>query len=228
MKKQKIIIIGGDKVSYYLISLLTREEKYDIRVIEMRMNVGEKVANSFPVQVFHGNGTKTSVLKRAGADENTILIALTGKDEDNLVACQLAKQNFACYMTIARVNNPNNINLMEMLGVDKVFSSTQMIATLIDQELSFSGMSIAYNIPGNTKAIISVPLNPLSNACGKRLTEYEFVGDSRVVLVTRPNGETLIPTGELRMQAGDNLLMVSDQKYFEDIWHEFIRPDDKR
>ena len=100
-----------------------------------------------------------------------------------------------------------------------------MIAQMIDQEVAYSEMSLVYNFEKNTKAIIKVPLNSASDAAGKSLAEYDFVGDTRVVLVTREDGEALIPTCDLFMQNGDTLIMVCDQKNFEEIWLNFVRPD---
>lgn len=225
MELKKIIIVGGDKIAANLIGMLANEDTYDIRVIDSRYAVCERLANKYAVKVFHGDGTNVSVLDRAGADDAAMLIALTGEDESNLVACQLAKLHFSVELTIAKVNNPKNSNILKILGVDKIFSSTEIIAKMIDQEVSFSGMSISYNIPGTAKAIVSVPLHPMSDACGKTLQEYDFIGDSRVVLVTRSSGEVLIPTGDLRMLAGDCLQLVCDHKDFEAIWRRFIRPD---
>lgn len=222
---KRIIIVGGDKVAYRLIKLLEKEEGYDIRVIDNRLKNCEQIANDFDVSVFHADGTTVNGLDSAGTRNADVLVALTGKDENNLVACQIAKMHFHVSLTIAKSNNHNNSNLMKILGVDKIFSSGQILAQMIDHEVSYSGMTLAYNIPGSPKSIISVPLHPDSPANEKSLQEFDFIGDSRIVLVTKPNGDTLIPTGDLVMQGGDTLLMVSDQKYFEAIWKVFIRPD---
>lgn len=222
---KKIIIVGGDKVAYRLIGLLEKEKKYDIRVLDLNMDVCEKIANDFSVSVYNADGSNVDGLEKSGCENADVFIALTGKDETNVVACQIAKMNFNVKLTIAKSNNHKNSSLMEILGVDKIFSSGQILAQMIDQEVAYSGMTLAYNIPGNSKAIISVPLSPLSPAEGKTLQDFKFIGDSRVVLVTDKQGEAIIPTGSLVMQGGDTLLMVSDQSYFEEIWKVFIRPE---
>lgn len=225
MGLKKIVIVGGDKVAYNLIGLLLAENIYDIHVIDNRFDVCEKLANNYAVHVYHGDGTNVDILERAEAKDAKVMIALTGEDESNLVACQIAKHRFNVGLTIAKVNNPHNASIMKILGVDKTFSSTLLIAKMIDQEVAYSGMSVTYSVPGTSKAIVSVPLHPESEACGKTLAEFDFVGDSRVVLVTRSSGDVLIPTGDLRMERGDTLLIVCDQKDFEAIWLCFVRPE---
>lgn len=46
------------------------------------------------------------------------MVAVTGRDEDNLIVCQLAKQVFKVKRTVARVNNPKNAAVLKKLGVD--------------------------------------------------------------------------------------------------------------
>ena len=225
MNNKKLVIVGGDKVAYQLIGMLVKEANYDINVIDMRADVSQRLANDYNIKAFQGDGTNVEVLERANAKDADVLIALTGKDENNLVACQIAKQEFNVNLTIAKVNDPKNSYLLKMLGVDRVFSATEMLAQMIDQEVAYSGMSLVYNFPGSSKAIIEVPLSPASEARGKTLAEYRFVGDTRVVLVIRSNGESVIPTGDTRMRIGDTLLMVSDQKDFEEIWLTYVKPE---
>ena len=222
---KKVIIVGGDKVAYHLIRILESEHKYEITVVETRLDTSQRIANTYGIKVINGDGTNVDVLERAGAADADVFIALTGKDENNLIACQIAKLKFKVDYTIAKVNNPKNSYILKVLGVDQIFSATDMIAQMIDQEVAYSEMSLVYNFEKNTKAIIKVPLNSASDAAGKSLAEYDFVGDSRVVLVTREDGEALIPTGDLVMQNGDTLIMVCDQKNFEEIWLNFVRPD---
>ncbi len=222
---KKVIIVGGDKVAYYLIGLLNEEYDYDVRLIDTRVHIATRIANDYDVKVYHGDGTNVSILERAEAEDADVLIALTGNDENNLVACQIAKIYFNVKLTIAKVNNPRNASVMKILGVDRIFSNTKILAQMIDQEVTYSGMTLVYNIPGTTKSIIGVPLHPDSNAVGQSLANYTFVGDSRLVMITRINGEIVIPTGEVRMMAGDTLLMICDEQDFEEIWRIFIRPE---
>ncbi|NCC84590.1 MAG: hypothetical protein EOM03_10755, partial [Clostridia bacterium] len=62
---KKVIIVGGDKVAYNLIGLLSEEKVYDVRVIDTRIEICERIANNFDVKVFHGDGTNVDILERA-------------------------------------------------------------------------------------------------------------------------------------------------------------------
>ena len=136
----KLMIVGGDKVSYYLIKQLQHTQA-QITVVEFRSEVSVRLANELDVDVYNGDGTMRDVLSDAGCKEADVFIALTGKDENNLVACQLAKHEFGVKTTIAKLNNPKNKAAFEIYGVDRIYSGTAILAEMIDYELEFGGLS---------------------------------------------------------------------------------------
>ena len=72
------------------------------------------------VQGIEGNGTSYRVQMEAGIKDSDLLIAVTGKDEINLLCCLIAKKAGNCN-TIARVRNPEYFDeikyLREELGL---------------------------------------------------------------------------------------------------------------
>ena len=63
------------------------------------------------------------------------MIALSGKDADNLEVCQLAKQMFSVRKTICMVKNPGNVEIFKELGIDQVISPVHILAQYIPQSL---------------------------------------------------------------------------------------------
>lgn len=125
-----IIIIGGGKVGYYLLKSLHKQ--HDVVLIEKNRAVCEKIAEEFTDMILWGDGTSLEVLKDAAIEDANVVVAATGKDEENIIICQIAKINFNISKTIARVNNPKNIKVFEQLGVDKTVCSTEVIANMIE------------------------------------------------------------------------------------------------
>lgn len=101
----KVIVVGGGKVGYFLAQTLT-EHGHEPHIVEKDKHLCAKIANELDYPVVCGDGTLIEVLEGAGARDAEGLVAVTGRDEDNLVACQLAKQYFGIKKTVARVNNP--------------------------------------------------------------------------------------------------------------------------
>lgn len=218
----KLIIVGGGKVAYNLIATLPRG-KWSISVIEQMYEESERLADELDVTVIHGDGTSRETLEFAGAKQADVLVAVTGRDEDNLIACQLAKIAFEVRTCVARVNNPKNMEMFIHMGVDKVYSGTQLLADLIEQEIEYEGMRMLYRLAGTKKLLIEFRLSPRSHAVGKTLQEYRFVGTSKVVLTRRADGAIEMPAGPLRMLADDTMIMVCDESEQSRIWNSMVR-----
>ncbi len=128
-----VMIIGGGKVGYYLLKSI--QKQHDATLVEKNRRICEKIAEEFGNTILCGDGTSLEVLKDAGIEYCDLLAAVTGKDEENLIICQMAKLNFGIKKTIARVNNPKNIEVFKKLGVDQIVCSTEVISNFI--EMSF-------------------------------------------------------------------------------------------
>ena len=216
----KLVIVGAGKVAYYLIREFTRE--HEIIVVEQDEAAATRIANQLTAVVVQGDGTNAAVLEPLcrGAD---MLIALTGKDENNLIACQVAKRHLHVPFTVARVNNPKNLEVMEKFGVDKSFSGTKVLAEMIEQEIDYLGVRIVHEIDNSDRVLIEFRLSALSQACEKNLLNYEFIAGSRVVVITTHDGLVITPDGTTVMHAGDLVMMVSTKNSLEAIWKEMVR-----
>lgn len=216
----KLVIIGAGKVAFYLIRELTHD--HEIVIIEQNEDSATKIANQLNVVVIKGDGTIPSVLGPVCKDAD-MLIALTGKDENNLIACEIAKRNFGVPLTIARVNNPRNLEVMEKFGVDKSYSGTKILAEMIEQEIDHLGLRIVHKIRKSDKVLVEFILSPTSKACEKKLENYSFVNDSKVVVITSADGKVITPRGSTVMHAGDLMMMVCSNKNVELIWKEMVK-----
>ena len=220
----KIVIIGGGKLAYYLIdTLVSKDNDYEIILIEQVEEVGAQIASQFEsVKVLHGDGTDIKVMEDAGCLKADYYIAVTGKDEDNLVGCHLAKTIFNVRNTVAHVNNPINIELFQLLNVDLVYNRALILADLIEQDIAWDGMREAYSIPDQELNILEIELSVSSNAVGKTLAEYDFPGRTKVVLIVRQDGSSEVPQGSSVMRAGDKLFLVAASEDYDAIHDKMV------
>ena len=119
----RVIIVGGGKLGYFLTRNMI-DMDYHVKLIEKDRIKCMKIANELDAEVVYGDGTKVEVLVNAGIAKADCFIVVTGKDQDNLVAAQLAKNKFKVKKVIARANNPRNLEALRALGVDNAVSST--------------------------------------------------------------------------------------------------------
>ena len=121
-----LVIIGGGRVGYYLSKALL-EEGHEIVVIEKDATVCNIINDELGTICLHGDGCEAAVLEEAGTERADMIVAVTGDDEDNLVACQVAKHKFNVPRTISRIRNPKNEILFEKLGIDITIDNVGMM-----------------------------------------------------------------------------------------------------
>ena len=150
-------------------------------------------------------------------------MAATGRDEDNLVGCQIAKKYFNVKTTVARVMNPKNIKMFKELEVDLVYNSTQMLTDLIEHNIQYEGMQVVFNLRDTPNYIVEVHVSDDSKAIGMQLKDIDYPGTTRVVIITRKDKTSLIPTGYTTIERGDVLLVVTEEKYYDEIYNFLAR-----
>lgn len=130
-----IMIIGGGRIGSFLAGLM-EENKDKVVLIEKDEMKIEKLKKELKnTIVINGDGCSPDVLKKAGILEVSIVVALTGHDEDNLIVCQLAKYEYHVSRVIARINNPKNEWIFTNdMGVDEAVSGARVLAKLIKEE----------------------------------------------------------------------------------------------
>lgn len=215
----KVIIVGGGKVGYYLIRTLI-EHKHEPTVIEINKAVSRKIADGVDIPVILGDATKIEVLKAAGADEADAFISVTGNDQCNMISCQLAKNEFGIKKTIARANNPKNVEVIKAFGVDTVINSTDSIASIIEREVDTNKIKQLLQINGGAVSLFEVALPDNYVYDGKMLMEMKIPSLFNIVSITR--GESLIiPRGQSILKSGDKLLIISDSAAIKEIKSTF-------
>jgi trk system potassium uptake protein TrkA len=215
-----IIIVGGGKVGYYLAKTLI-SYKHEVVVIEPQRELCEKIANDLNISVCNGDGTTIEKLDEMKASKADILIAVTGRDEDNLIVCQLAKRNFKVKRTISRVNNPKNIEVFQKLGVDIAVSSTSIIADLIEQEVDYTGMKTLMKLKNGKIVLSELVITEQALVCGKSLKDISLPRDCILISVIRDE-EVIIPNGFTVLKSGDYIIAVSSQKDQEELKNYFL------
>ncbi len=201
-----VIVVGGGRVGYFLTRALL-ENDIEVTIIESNKDIYELVSQQVDCPVILGDGSSTGVLEMAGANRASVFVAVTNHDHDNLIACQLAKQQFGVPKTIARVKNPQNEAVMQVLGVDVTVSSTAIIASVIQSELPERRIRQVLDLHTGQLEIMEYRLDQSSPVVGKRLRELEFPAACNIVTLFR-NGDAVVPRGETSFQAGDLVLAL--------------------
>lgn len=202
-----MIVVGGGKVGYYLTKTLIFEG-YEVLLVEKNPAKCEIYRQRFGAVVMQGDGAEASTLEAAGAARADVTIAVTGDDEDNLIICQVAKQRFGVKRTIARVNNPKNEDVFKRLGIDVTLSQTNVILSLIEQQIPDRHFLHLMNLKHAQLAIVEVSVSPDSPVVGMQLADIKLPPDCVFSAISR-GAEVIVPTGQTRVLAGDEVIAVT-------------------
>ncbi len=203
-----IIVVGGGKVGYYLAKELV-EEGHEVLVIEKDSVKAERIAEELGDISLRGDGCEASTMEIAGFGRADMVIAVTGDDEDNLVACQVAKAKFNVPRAVARINNPKNEEIFKKLGIDTTVSATAAILAQIEQEIPTHPLVPLLRLKGGGLEIVEVKVPMNAAVVGRHIDDILLPPQSIVALVIDKEGEPRVPNTDTVVQGGDEIVAVT-------------------
>ena len=203
-----IIVVGGGRVGYYLIKALL-DEGHEVLLVEKEATICEAVNDELGSVCLRGDGCEAATLAEVGTDRADMLIAVTGDDEDNLVACQVAKHKFNVPRTIARIRNPANEIIFKKLGIDVTVSSTNIILEQIEEVVPTHPLTHLLTITDKGLEIVEVKILPDSTIVGKPIKELSLPKESKLALICSKERKPRVPKANTILQAGDRVIAVT-------------------
>jgi len=202
-----VVVIGGGNVGYYLTKeLLTAG--HEVVMIEKDAGRARQIADELGSIVVPNDGCEGRYQELAGMGRADVVAAVTGDDEDNLVACQVAKMHFNVPRAIARVNNPKNEQLFRRLAIDYTVSPTRTILGVIEHEIPIHDLLHLTELEGGELEIVEAQLTTESPAVGRELRELSLPeGTSIAVILRGSKGVAVRP--ETKLMDGDRMLAVT-------------------
>ena len=209
----RTLIIGGGKVGSHLARSLV-EDGHTITIIEADPDRAQSLGDRSRSLVLAGDGTQVDVLNRADAARSDWVLGVTGKDEANLVACQLAK-TLGAKRVIARLNDPRNRPTFDALNLP-VVAVTDLIVDVISQEVQVEVSEIErLRVLGAGKLSL-VEIDIPENTAVRTVLEIDLPPQS--VLVTHLRGEVVsVPNATTQLRPGDRILAVTAIEHESDL-----------
>ena len=166
------------------------------------------LADTLDISVICGNSISTDTLRTADVASCDAFVAVTGSDEDNLVACQIAKREFGVDRTVARASNPKNRELLHTLGVDTVVCGTDNLSHILEREIETDNIRQLLSLGGGTASLNEILLPADFQFAGKQVMEIPIPGDTILVSITRDT-EFIIPHGNTVLLPWDRILCLT-------------------
>lgn len=217
----KVIICGAGQVGTTIARHLAREN-IDVTVIDIDEEQVQQIDQNYEVRGVVGHASYPSVLKKAGAKNADMLIAVTQSDEVNMVACQVAYSLFNVKRRIARLRHAGylaqhetGLYAAEHLPIDIIISPEIEIAEGILRRLKTPGAFDMLPLAGDkiellgihtlseNAPVVGMTIKDISSSCG--LT-------GATVLAVLRHGNCFIPDADDRVMLGDDVYVLTDSR----------------
>jgi len=209
-----VIVAGGGKVGHYLTRALIAAG-HEVLLVEKDRSRAAYLGEELGEVAVRGDACEVRTMREIGMERADVVVAATGDDEDNLVICQMAKRRFHVPRTIARVNNPQNVDIFHRLGIDSTVSSTKIIFNLIEQQIETDAVIPLAPLQRGNIEIVEVDLGPESPVLGKTIPNVRLPQNALVISVVRDD-HAILPNIDVEFKQGDTVIaLVSADKEAE-------------
>ena len=201
-----VIVAGGGKIGHYLTRALL-DANHEVLLVEKDRGRADYLAEELGEAVARGDACEVRTMREIGMERADVVVAVTGEDEDNLVICQMAKLRFRVPRAIARVNNPENVDIFQRLGIDTTVSSTKIIFNLIEQQIETNEVILLAPLQRGNIEIVEVDLGPDSPVLGKRIGQVILPNETLVISIVR-DGHAILPNIDVEFKQGDSVIAL--------------------
>jgi trk system potassium uptake protein len=227
----KIVIAGAGGIGFYLARLLSSAQ-HDIVLIDSSRDVLEYAQTHLDVQTILGDASSIKVLEGVGLGSVGLFLAVTTHENDNLIACILAKK-LGAKQTIARINTISSIKkefkaTFHELGVDKIISPSLLASQEIVRLLELSQVTDSFDFENGKVSLIGITLEDESFYVGRSIEEIQQIkGTSLSPIAILRGHETILPRANTTLRRGDHIYFITSKKDIDNLLNTIGKPTKK-
>ncbi len=228
----KIIIIGAGELGCMVAATLCKGN-HDVVLVDSSGEMLEGITDKLDIMVIEGSCVSIATLKRAGVDNADALIAVSGDEASNILACRMASllgvKKTICRLYGSECFSEEDGITAEMFGIWKAFSTPEESVRKIRDILSNNIIRerISFSHPDALMTVFEVTTSsPLSGIrlkdipCGNILTNVRLAGLVR-------GKQFLVPHGDTILVPGDKVYVAGHREHVE-RFIDWISPDHNR
>jgi trk system potassium uptake protein TrkA len=199
-------------------------EGEEVLVIEKDPSKADRIITELGGTAIRGDGAEVATLEEAGVGRADVVAAVTGHDEDNLIVAQVAKKRFNVPRTVARINNPRNEFIFNQLGIDATVSATQVILSIIQQEIPRHPFIHLLTLAGGNIEFIELELSDASPIVGRPASELALPDETAVPFLIR-GAQPIVIQPSTVFESGDRVIAVTTGAHESDLRAQMLGTD---
>jgi trk system potassium uptake protein TrkA len=221
----KIIIVGAGEVGYHFAEWLAQEKK-EVVVIDISPEALQRVSDHLDVQIMTGSGANPRVLEESGLKSADIILAVTDKDEVNLIACFFANVIAPQIQKVALIRNPDYISYREALtrdiiNIGMVINPEMEVVNSILRIMSAPEVEEVNEFVGGRIKMLGKHLPADSPLNGIKLMQLPDLIERMIIAALVRDEQLIIPKGKDTLRAGDFVYFVCQNRDIEEILRLF-------
>ena len=224
---RRVMVAGGGKVGLRL----SRQIQLDVRlkVIEANRQRCEYLATQLhdDVMVLHGDSTDEELMGHENVQDMDLFIALTSDDEDNILACLLAKR-MGARRVIALINRRAYADLVQGTTIDIAISPSHAVIGELLAYVRRGDVEAVHSLRRGAAEALEAIVRGDSKTCrmaGRRIEDVGLPAGAQVGAIVRglhgPDGsplgeaaqpQVLIAHHDTVVQPGDHVILFVPRK----------------
>lgn len=208
----QIIVVGCGKVGRSIVAQLSKEDN-NVTVIDTNAQIIRNISTNYDVMGIVGNGSSFTILDQADLAHTDMIIAVTERDEVNLLTCVIAKLNNSKIHTVARVRSPQyagELNkLQKGLDLTMTINPEMEAAKEISRLLNFPSAIEIFSFARNRIDLLRFRVPPISVLVGRSLKDIGDLTTNLLVCIIERKSNIMVPNGDTVIQQGDVLTIIA-------------------
>jgi|694.fasta_scaffold49778_3 trk system potassium uptake protein TrkA len=229
-----IVIVGAGDIGCYMAAMLSKEQ-HNVILIDKNNKILEEVAFSLDVATRQGSGTDWQLLDDLLELSPSLLIALTGDDETNLVTCSIAK-HLGYPRTVARVRdnrylNRTRLDFGRIFDIDYFLGPELLVANDILKYLINPGSLLVENFAHGAVQMRTFAVPTKWRKFNIPLSRLHLPSDVMIGLICRDKvkqgihtdreREIIFPHGDDFILPGDEVTLIGETDKIDEAHHFF-------
>ncbi len=207
----KVIIIGGERVPYFLAKKLIAKG-YDVFFVNKDIELCKEYSRTLNAEIINGDGTSKAVLDQLQIEGDDLVVLLMERDRKNFFIARMVQEYYGVKNVVTLLNNTENEDLFQKFGI-RILKVTDLIMSNIELLLFENEVveSLESEVSSKGAIVLKIDIDWEAKILRKNIRDINVPEGIIIVGIVR-GSEFIIPRGETTIEPGDKLIIVCNKE----------------